>query len=61
MRLSRNEIDALLHITSSKIALGPHDVFNALSVRRGSVSRIITKLREKGLVHEGLNRPTNKG
>jgi DNA-binding transcriptional ArsR family regulator len=50
MRLSRNEIDALLHITGSKAAQGPHDLFNALNVQRGSVSRIITRLKEKGLV-----------
>jgi len=50
MRLNRNEINALLLITSSQSALRPLDINAHLGLRRGSVSRIITQLRDKGLV-----------
>ena len=50
MRLSQNEIKALLLITSSERMLLPRDITNLLGLQRGSVSRIITNLRDKGLV-----------
>ncbi len=50
MRLNRNEIKALLLITSSESVLRPLDINAHLGLRRGSVSRIITNLRNKGLV-----------
>jgi len=50
MRLSQNEIKALLLITSSERILLPRDITNLLGLQRGSVSRIITNLRDKGLV-----------
>jgi len=50
MRLSRNEVKALLQITSSESVLRPLDILATLGLRRGSVSRIITNLRGKGLV-----------
>ena len=50
MRLNRNEIKALLLITSSESVLRPLDINAHLGLRRGSVSRIITNLRDKGLV-----------
>lgn len=50
MHLSQNEIKALLLITSSERILLPRDITNHLGLQRGSVSRIITNLRDKGLV-----------
>jgi predicted transcriptional regulator len=50
MRLSQNEIKTLLLITSSERVLLPRDITNLLGLQRGSVSRIITNLRDKGLV-----------
>jgi hypothetical protein len=50
MRLNRNEIKALLLITSSERPFRPLDIISSLGLRRGSVSRIITNLRDKGLI-----------
>jgi hypothetical protein len=49
MRLNRNEIKALLLITSSERVLRPLDLTSSLGLERGSVSRIITSLKDKGL------------
>ena len=49
MRLNRNEIKALLLITSSERVLRPLDLISSLGLERGSVSRIITNLKDKGL------------
>ncbi len=50
MRLNSNEIKALLLIASSERVLRPADIVSYLGLQRGSVSRIITNLRDKGLV-----------
>jgi len=50
MHLNRNDIKALLLITSSERVLRPRDIFSTLGLRPGSVSRIITNLRDKGLL-----------
>jgi len=56
MRLNKNEIKTLLYITSSQSAVHPQDLINDLGVQRGSVSRIITHLNEKGLVDREDNK-----
>lgn len=50
MRLNSNEIKALLMITGSDKGIRPLDLLDSLGLQRGSVSRIITNLKNKGLV-----------
>jgi predicted transcriptional regulator len=50
MRLSENEIRALVLITRSEAPVHPHDLHEVLSLRSESVSRIITGLQDIGLV-----------
>ncbi len=49
MYLSKNEIRALVFITSSKVPVHTRDIMG-LSLRRETVYRIITRLKKKGLV-----------
>jgi predicted transcriptional regulator len=50
MRLSENEIVALVLITRSEVPAHPHDLHEELGLRSESVSRIITSLQDIGLV-----------
>jgi len=50
MRLSENEIRALVLITRSEVPVHPHDLYEELGLQSESVSRIITRLKDKGLV-----------
>jgi len=50
MRLSENEIRALISITRSGEQIHPSDLQKELGILKGSVSRIITGLQDKGLV-----------
>lgn len=50
MRLSENEIRALVLITRSDVQLRPHDLHEMLGIQSESVSRIITRLKDIGLV-----------
>jgi predicted transcriptional regulator len=50
MRLSENEILALVLITRSEVPLRPHDLHEELGLQNESVSRIITGLQNIGLV-----------
>jgi predicted transcriptional regulator len=50
MRLSENEIRALIIITRSGEPVHPSDLQKELGILKGSVSRIITGLQDKGLV-----------
>jgi len=50
MRLSENEIVALVLITRSEVPVHPHDLYEELGLQSESVSRIITRLKDKGLV-----------
>ena len=50
MRLSENEIVALVLITRSEVPAHPHDLHEELGLRSESVSRIITRLQDIGLV-----------
>ena len=50
MRLSENEIRALVLITRSEVPVHPHDLHEVLGLRSESVSRIITHLQDIGLV-----------
>jgi predicted transcriptional regulator len=50
MRLSENEIRALVLITRSQVPVHPHDLHEVLDLRSESVSRIITGLQDIGLV-----------
>ncbi len=49
MRLSENEISALIIITRSGEPVHPSDLQKELGILKGSVSRIITGLQDKGL------------
>ncbi len=49
MRLSENEISALIIITRSGEPVHPGDLQKELGILKGSVSRIITGLQDKGL------------
>jgi len=50
MRLSKNEIRALVLITRSEVPVHPPDLHEVLGLRSESVSRIITSLQDIGLV-----------
>ena len=50
MRLSENEVRTLTFITSSMVTIHPQAIQKELSLLKGSVSRIITSLQDKGLV-----------
>jgi len=50
MRLSENEIHALILITRSQEPVHPHAIQKELGLLKGSVSRIITGLQDIGLV-----------
>ena len=50
MRLSENEVHSLITITLSKEPMRPADLQKELGIRKGSVSRVLTHLQDKGLV-----------
>jgi predicted transcriptional regulator len=50
MRLSENEIRALIIIASSKEPVHPRILQKELGIQKGSVSRLLTGLQNKGLV-----------
>ncbi len=50
MRLSENEISALIIITRSKEPVHPSTLQKELGILKGSVSRVLTSLQNKGLV-----------
>jgi predicted transcriptional regulator len=50
MRLSENEILALVLITCSEVPMRPHDLREVLGLQNESISRIITGLQNIGLV-----------
>ena len=50
MRLSENEIMALLLVTCSEVPVRPHDLHEELGLQSETVSRIITRLQDIGLV-----------
>jgi predicted transcriptional regulator len=50
------EIEALVRITSSASVLRPRDLIQAFGVRPDTVSKIITHLKDKGLVEREGNR-----
>ena len=50
MRLSENEVHALILITRSQEPVHPHALQKELSLLKGSISRIITGLQDIGLV-----------
>jgi predicted transcriptional regulator len=50
MRLSENEIMALVLITRSAVPMHPHDLHEELGLQSESISRIITRLQDIGLV-----------
>ena len=50
MRLSENEVRALILITRSEVPVHPHDLHEVLRLLKGSISRIITGLQDIGLV-----------
>jgi predicted transcriptional regulator len=50
MRLSENEIRALIIIASSKEPVHPSTLQKELGIQKGSVSRLLTGLQNKGLV-----------
>ncbi|NPV63850.1 MAG: MarR family transcriptional regulator [Methanotrichaceae archaeon] len=49
MRLSENEVRALIVITRSEDPVHPSDLQKELGLLKGSISRIITHLQDKGL------------
>ena len=50
MRLSENEVRALILITRSQEPVHPHALQRELGLLKGSISRIITGLQDIGLV-----------
>ncbi len=50
MRLNQNEVRTLIIITRSQKPIHPGDIQKELGLLKGSVSRIITSLQDKGLV-----------
>jgi len=56
MRMSKNEIKVLDYVTSSGRALHPRDITKALGLSRGTISKIITSLEDKGLIEREDNK-----
>ena len=54
MRLSENEVRALILITRSEVPVHPHDLHEVLRLLKGSISRIITGLQDIGLVERAV-------
>ncbi len=50
MRLSENEVEALVQVTGSESTIHPRDLSQDFGIRPETVSRITTRLEEKGLL-----------
>jgi len=56
MRLSENEVEALVYIVGRENALYPRDLTSDFDLRPETVSRITTRLKEKGLLDKENHR-----